>query len=141
MAPRGPKPKPTHLHVIDGTLNTTRHAHRADEPELIGALQKPKYLKGRAVKLWDEVAAACHWLGDADSYKLGMWCALQAEFEKSPKDMTSARIAQLRALGSELGLDPSSRSRLGSMKGNRVKTPSAGGEAESPQPRKGYFDR
>ena len=42
-----------------------------------------------------------------------MWVYLQAEFEADPAMMTAARIAQLRALGSELGLDPSSRARAG----------------------------
>jgi phage terminase small subunit len=42
-----------------------------------------------------------------------MWVCLHAEFERDPAGMIAARVAQLRALGSELGLDPSSRSRFG----------------------------
>ena len=35
---RGRKPKPTVLHELHGTLNSTRHAGRANEPEAIGDL-------------------------------------------------------------------------------------------------------
>lgn len=139
MARRGPKPTATILKLITG--NAGKRPLPEGEPETKGALLKPKYLRGRGIALWQEVSENCFWLGDADSYKLGMWCALQAEFEKSPKDMTSARIAQLRALGSELGLDPASRSRLGTMKGSRGYGQKVV-EQESPaQPAKGYFDR
>jgi phage terminase small subunit len=37
---------------------------------------------------------------------------MQAEAEENPRAMTAARIGQLRALGSELGMDPASRARL-----------------------------
>lgn len=138
MATRGRKPKPVELHVVGGTLNATRHrdAQEAPEPNP-GNLAKPRHLKGRASKLWEEVTGMCWWLGDADSYKLGMWCALQAEFERGPAKMTAARINALRALGSELGLDPASRSRLGAMKGKRSGTED-GGE-KKPDPARKYF--
>jgi hypothetical protein len=121
MGIRGRKPKPTHLHLVEGTLNVTRHAGILDAPETAGHLAKPRYIARdkRASAIWDEIVAGCWWLGEVDGYKLGMWCAMQAEFEKSPKGMIASRIAQLRGLGCELGLDPSSRSRLGAMKGGR----------------------
>jgi len=53
------------------------------------------------------------WLTLADSDKLTMFCVLQAEFEKNPDAMVTARLTQLRALGSELGGDPASRERIG----------------------------
>lgn len=37
--PVGRKPKPTHLHVIEGTSNTTRHRGRKREPKPTGELQ------------------------------------------------------------------------------------------------------
>lgn len=139
MATRGAKPKPTHLHLVQGTINATRHKDALASPNAAGALVKPTYIRAgtRAAALWDEVAAACWWLGDADSYKLGMWCAMQAEFERGPSKMTSARIGQLRALGSELGLDPASRSRLGAMKGNRGG--SQGEAPDQPKSKDSYF--
>jgi phage terminase small subunit len=64
------------------------------------------------MKLWDEAMVCAPWLSAADGYKLHIWCELQAEFGQDPSRMLSARIAQLRAVGSELGLDPTSRARL-----------------------------
>lgn len=113
MAARGPKAKPTHLHVIEGTINATRHADRADEPVSTGHPSRPKKLNKRQTELWDEFIDTAFWLGVHDGPKAHMWCCLQAEFERAPAKMIAGRIAQLRALGSELGLDPASRTRLG----------------------------
>lgn len=110
MAARGPKSAPTHLKIVRG--NPGKRTLPTNEPEATGDLVRPKYLRGRALALWKEASASCYWLGECDSYKLGMWCALQAEFERGPKAMIAGRIAQLRALGSELGMDPASRTRL-----------------------------
>ena len=74
--------------------------------------RRPLNLRGRAAELWGEVAALCWWLADTDGFKAGVWCALQAEFERGPAKMTAARINALRALGSELGLDPTTRARM-----------------------------
>jgi hypothetical protein len=135
MAIRGRKPTPTHLKIVKG--NPGKRALPKDEVQTGGDLVKPKYLKAKRVsELWAEIASSCWWLGDADSYKVGMWCSLQAEFEKGPAKMVAARITQLRALGSELGLDPASRSRLGSMKGNRR---GEGTEDEAKDPADKYF--
>ncbi|HEX2430729.1 MAG TPA: hypothetical protein VHK03_08205 [Aestuariivirgaceae bacterium] len=70
-------------------------------------------LTGQAQRLWQQFIAPAYWLTIADSPKAVMWCFLQAEFEAAPAKMIASRIAQVRALGSELGLDPSSRARLG----------------------------
>lgn len=122
MAARGRKPKPTHLHVIDGTLRGDRHK-RDGEPEPDGRPVKPKKLKGRksrASEIWDEIIERADWLSWADGPKAHVFCVLMAEFEKAPLKMPSARITQIRTLGSELGLDPSSRARIGG-EGNRGK--------------------
>jgi P27 family predicted phage terminase small subunit len=39
MAVRGRRPKPTALHELHGTLNSTRHAARVNEPQAAGSLQ------------------------------------------------------------------------------------------------------
>lgn len=40
--PRGPRPKPTHLHLIEGTVNVTRHRRRLQsEPKPQGELREP----------------------------------------------------------------------------------------------------
>src|SRR5947209_4708028 len=35
------KPKPTALHSLHGTLNSTRHKHRETEPDALGLLKEP----------------------------------------------------------------------------------------------------
>lgn len=127
MAIRGRKPTP-HLRLITGShlkdrkVDAAVHGAVDEIPE--GAAEKPDKLKGPQGKLWDRYIARCHWLTWADAPKALMWCHLQAEYEKKPTAMIASRIAQLRALGSELGLDPSSRQRIGT-KGN-------GGEKKDP---------
>ena len=113
MAIRGRKPTATVLRLITG--NPGKRPMPENEPTPEGAVERPKSLRkgSRAAQLWDTFVVRCYWLSWADSPKALMWCHLQAEFERSPKNMTSSRISQLRALGSELGLDPGSRSRLG----------------------------
>lgn len=111
MAIRGRKPKPTYLRVIEG--NPGHRPLPKDEPEVVGGIAKPKKLNKRASRLWDEFIARAFWLTWADGPKAMVWVCLQAEFEAAPAKMVASRISQLRALGSELGMDPASRSRLG----------------------------
>lgn len=113
---RGPKRKPTALHVVDGTFKPSRHGDvQANEPQPTGALEKPKSLKGRAGRLWDEWAPRLDWLTTVDSPKFAMWCRLSADLDeaRSAFDVPAAYISQWRTLGSELGLDPSGRARVG----------------------------
>jgi len=112
MALRGKKPTATVIKLAQGTFRGDRHDAKR-EPKPQGAVEKPPRLRGRASTLWDQFIDRAFWLTWADGPKALIWVHLQAEFEKSPVKMQSARIAQLRALGSELGLDPSSRARLG----------------------------
>lgn len=115
MATRGKKPKSPHLHVVENTARKARHGDIGENlPGLRdGELDKPDYLRGRQSELWDEVSPLLWWLQHEDAYKLGLWCCLQAEFEHCPDKMVAARIGQLRALGSELGMDGASRTRMG----------------------------
>ena len=119
MATRGARPKPTVLRLIQGNAGKRRIG--ASDPSPQGAPVKPKALAGPAAKLWDERIAKAFWLTWADTDKAAMWCLLQAEFYASEGAMIAARIGQLRALGSELGFDPSSRARLGASGANPEK--------------------
>lgn len=112
MAIRGVKPKPTQLRLVQG--NAGDRPLPAGEPTPTGKPVKPKWLKGRAALLWDEVLGFAFWLTEADSYKLASWCDRQADFERRRKSWTAADRREHRAAGSELGFDPSSRTRLGS---------------------------
>lgn len=142
MAPRGRKRKPPLLHIVKGTYRKDRHgpAPETEEPlpERESLWPAPKYLKKREAALYRELMKVAWWLGDADSYKAAMWCKLEIEHRnattKSP--MIAGRLAQLRALGSELGLDPAARARLGVISGRKPKT---AGSEEKPKPKDKYF--
>lgn len=117
----GRKPKPTDLHVIAGTLDMSRHANRENEPRPAGKPEKPKWLRGKGSRIWDELIGIGSWLTAAESLKLAAFCQMSVEVAGGIEDMTAARIAQWRALGSELGFDPSARARLG-VKSTATKT-------------------
>lgn len=112
MAIRGARPKPTHLRLVTGNAGKrpvkAEAAPTADDPP-----EKPPGMDGEASAIWDLQIKRAHWLTWADSHKAAMWCLLQAEFYASEGQMVAARIGQLRALGSELGFDPTSRARIG----------------------------
>ncbi len=114
----GRRKKPPQLHVLQGTYRADRH-----DPAPVGEdvplepPPAPAYLRRRrrARALWDEHAAGLAALGvleRLDAWQLGVWCCLVAEFERSPAKMPASRIAQMRALGTTLGLDQASRARL-----------------------------
>ena len=111
MATRGARPKPTFLRIVGG--NAGKRPLPKNDPMPEGPPEKPPGMDGEAGALWNIRIARAHWLTWADSDKAAMWCLLQAEFYAANGDITAARIAQLRALGSELGFDPSSRARIG----------------------------
>jgi hypothetical protein len=113
MAFRGNKPKPTELHVLENTTNVTRAKKRIGEPISPGGPVAPNNLSDAESALWNQFVVTAFWLHLHDSSKAFMWVSMQAEFEENPREMLSARIGQLRILGSELGLDPGSRSRMG----------------------------
>jgi phage terminase small subunit len=118
---KGRLPKPTALKEILGNPGHRPLAENEPQPE--GEVLCPRFLKGRAKRLWSRYAPpliACAVLKATDAHTLAAWCCLTAQFETDAECMTSSRIAQMRALAASLGLDPSSRSRL------NVKPPSTG---------------
>lgn len=115
MALRGVKPKPTeYLKLVGGDVTGRGEDPGANiEPEFDNGLEPPAKLTGRQLQLWNAYIRKAKWLTEFDIPRAYMWVYMHVEFERSPKKMVAGRIAQLRALGSELGLDPSSRARLG----------------------------
>jgi hypothetical protein len=82
--------------------NPQREQDRELEPKPpAGTPVKPRFLKGKAAKIWDEYAALCAGMGTlarGDEPEFSTWCCLQAEFESDPDRFTASRIAQKRAL-------------------------------------------
>ena len=107
---RGRKPRPAGAHILAGTFRRDRH--RLGEIRASGRPTQPEYLTGRAAALWSEVLPRLPWVVFVDGPMLGLWCVLQAELEADPVAMNSARISQLRSVAAELGMSPSSRTRL-----------------------------
>jgi hypothetical protein len=117
MATRGRKPTATHLKIVTG--NPGGRPIKPDpaatiEPGADNGLEPPRKLLKREVELWNGFIRSAPWLTPHDTPRAFMWVKLHAEFERKPADMVASRIAQLRSLGSELGLDPASRARIGS---------------------------
>lgn len=116
MGTRGQRPTPTVLRLVTG--NPGKRPIPENEPMPQGKPVMPKWMKGRGAALWVDVLAIAFWLTDADSYKLAAWCDQEADFEKPSKrkEWTAADRREHRAAGSELGLDPSARARMGGIK-------------------------
>lgn len=122
MAIRGVKPKPAaYLALVKGQVTDgAEDPALTVEPEFDNGLEPPSRLSGRQLQLWNSIIRRAAWLTDFDIPRAFMWVHMHTEFEKSPRKMVAGRIAQLRALGSELGLDPSSRARLGADVGKKA---------------------
>jgi hypothetical protein len=89
-----------------------------------GGPVKPQWLTGRGAELWGYLTRIAFWLREPDSFKLAAWCERQAEFEQPSirANWTAADRREHRSLGSELGLDPSSRARMGMMRNGKKAT-------------------
>lgn len=125
MAIRGRKPKPhSYIQLVSATApyrSVQEDPAVEAEPNYDNGLQSPKKLPKRQQELWDTYIRKAGWLTEFDVPRAFMWVNLHTEFEKAPHKMQASRIAQLRALGSELGLDPASRTRLAGESGKRGK--------------------
>ena len=124
MATRGRKPKPAFLKLVTG--NPGRRPLEGVPDEMFSragdnGLEPPRSLRKRQAELWAQFIRTAPWLEAHDAPRAAMWVELQVEFERKPTAMVAGRIAQLRALGSELGLDPASRARMGFGRGNDEK--------------------
>ena len=112
MAIAGRKRSPTVLKLVKG--NPGKRPLNAAEPLPTGRPTPLKPLTGRPLALWRRFISRAYWLTEFDSAKAYLWCHMTAEIEVDPAAVLAARISTWRALGSELGMDPASRARLGS---------------------------
>lgn len=120
----GRKPRPTHLKLIDGNPGKRPLPEGEIEPE--GDVVKPKWLKGRASKVWDQYAPELirlKVLTSVDVHVFGTYCQLAARAEKG--ELLASEIAQFRAIGSEFGIGAASRARLGTRDSKEAKDPAA----------------
>lgn len=122
MAVGGQRPKAAVLRLVDGTKAAPTLPK--DSPIAEGRPVPPAWLKGRALELWHHYLPMLFWLAGPDAPKFSEWCEDRAEYEKcGRKDWPTARRAEHRKLGSELGFDPTARARMSGSGG-------AGGKAD-----------
>jgi len=81
MGARGPKPKPEYLKLIEGTARPDRKTEEL-VPQLEGVPERPKWLTGRARKLWERKVQTyekrgLNIVGCEDM--LAQYCALEAK--------------------------------------------------------------
>lgn len=111
MAARGPKPKPAHLRLIDGTHRTTRHGDEAAAKaaveaavERFGKPRMPQGMKGEAAKAWKRYIVPAFWLDAGREAAAIAFCELWAEFRFNPTGFPASKHGQMRAYMGELGL-------------------------------------
>lgn len=133
----GRKPKPTHLKIITG--NPGKRALNKAEPEYssVPAAPPPDWLSPLAVEKWEELApllSGTKVLTDVDLHNLEVFCQAYARWREAEESVSKNGVIvdtpfgpkknpactvinetsrQLAAFGAMLGLDPSSRTRLG----------------------------
>lgn len=90
---RGVKPLPTHLKVVNGTFRADRDVVQDENRPPKG---RPKHLKGRAAKIWDEKLAEHPEWTEQQLEILETWCQLKAEVEKGVDQMPTPRIVEFR---------------------------------------------
>jgi phage terminase small subunit len=119
MARGHPRPKPPSVKAVTG--NPGRRPIETVELPDTGRAERPAFLRRnrRAVELWDEYGPTLEILGTLrkeSAHVFAAWCALTAEFEKSPRKFTAAKLTQFRMLSSMLGMDPSAQGKFGKRK-------------------------
>ena len=95
--------------------NPQRYRDRANAPQpQHGVGEPPQWLTNEAANAWVEISSSLPLgvLTVADRVSLELASSLIAEFRASPKNFTSARLAQLRGVLGSLGLTPVDRIKL-----------------------------
>lgn len=109
-----PRPrKPTQLHIIEGTLNSTRHRGRHGEPQVTSPLgDAPTDWPAPEKAIWHEVvdAVPAGILGKADRLIVELTCRLLIKSRTG--ECTPALASQLRYCLASLGMTPADRSRV-----------------------------
>jgi hypothetical protein len=120
-----PRPrKPTQLHVVQGTLNPTRHKDRKGEPVIGEPLgdAPPQWPVPEKI-IWAEVANAipAGVATKADRLIVELTCRLLIDMRA--KKLTPALASQLRYCLASLGMTPADRSRVASSVTARLDDP------------------
>ncbi|NMM46573.1 M20 family metallopeptidase [Rhodospirillaceae bacterium KN72] len=111
MTTRGRKPKAPELRLIEGSHRSDRHgdpnaikAGLGASKSAFGPVERPKGMKGEALKAWKQYIEPAFWLDASREPSAIAFCELWAEFRAIPSHFPAARHTQMRAYMSELGL-------------------------------------
>ena len=107
--------KPTALHEIEGTTNSTRHRNRGNEPKAGGSLGAPPSnwkAPGRALwyELRKQIPAGVATASDKAAFELLV--LLFGHVRAAPEELSPAMASQLRSALAMFGLSPASRAAL-----------------------------
>ena len=113
----GRPPKPTAIHVVQGTAQKCRIKKRKGELELKAAIPAPpKFLPIAGRREWERVTSLSQYaraLTEADRATLATYCGLYAEWAKSfgrkGVPMQTSRMALFMNVAGKLGMNPSDR--------------------------------
>lgn len=114
--------KPTVVHLLTGYNGRTagNRLLPEGEPTDTEPAVKPPYLDDpentKASILWDEYAPALIAMGTltfTSSPIMATWCVLEAQWRRDPKSMNAALLGKLLECAGKLGMDASSRAKLG----------------------------
>lgn len=124
---RGRPPKPTQLHVVDGTFNTTRHAARAHAPAGKGKPEKPQGLDEFGEECWNNFVGRAVEIGvgcEIDSVAVAEACRLYSFYrracaaaaldpvDKEVRCAVTGYWAAFERLASRFGFTPADRLKL-----------------------------
>lgn len=121
MTRPGPKPIPLKLKRLKGTAQKCRINHTEPEMES-GVPDPPDWLIPEARKEWDKVVQQLTQAGVlclVDGSMLAVYAQLYGRFvvaQRTGEPVTAAMVTQLRVLAGCFGLEPSSRTRLSTVK-------------------------
>lgn len=113
----GRKSKPTALKKLAGNPGKRKLPKNEPKPTL-GLPSAPSWLKGEGLKEWKLVTPDLKKMGVMaliDRTMLAAYCQQVGEYIegiKIKRPVTASHIAQMRALGANFGLDPSSRVKI-----------------------------
>lgn len=115
----GRPPKPTAIHIVQGTLRPDRHADRAREVQSDpGMPDPPDWLLPGALVMWGRIMSDSRYvmaLRRSHWEMIVLYCQLYArweEAEKSGKPLPIMHMVALSNLGAKLGRNPSDQAKV-----------------------------
>jgi hypothetical protein len=103
--------KPLELHLLDGTLRTTRHGNAAKAQRVVERTKKrlglpvmPENFTGEAKAAWERYIVPAFWLDRSREPAAIAFCKLWQRFMEDPDEFTPNRHSTLLKYMADLGL-------------------------------------